>query len=99
MARGDEERGSPGPQPPAADMRELRWDPEVARVAQRWADQCIFSHDDERGTRAFDAVGQNIFQSFRSADEGNAAMIDGAMKSWFEDEVENFDGDTVGKFA
>ena len=29
-------------QPPAADMMELSWDPELASVAQAHADQCKF---------------------------------------------------------
>ena len=40
VATGAETRGSPGPQPPAADMKELVWDDELAAVAQRWAEQC-----------------------------------------------------------
>ncbi len=34
----------------AANMRELRWNDELAKVAQRWADQCSFPHD-ERDAR------------------------------------------------
>ena len=40
VATGAEARGAPGPQPPAADMKELVWDDELAAVAQRWAEQC-----------------------------------------------------------
>ena len=32
-------------QPPASNMLELSWDQELAAVAQRLADQCVFSHD------------------------------------------------------
>ena len=32
-------------QPPAADMRELEWDEELARAAQAHAEQCKFRHD------------------------------------------------------
>ena len=32
-------------QPPASNMMELEWDEELAMVAQRLADQCVFSHD------------------------------------------------------
>ncbi len=31
--------------PKAANMRELKWDNDLALVAQRWADQCDFNHD------------------------------------------------------
>ncbi len=47
VARGDERRGGGGGggQPEAANMMSLEWDPELAMVAQRWADQCTFGHD------------------------------------------------------
>ena len=50
VARGDERRGSGsggggGGQPEAANMMMLQWDEELAMVAQRWADQCTFGHD------------------------------------------------------
>jgi len=32
-------------QPPASNMRQMIWDGELAGIAQRWADQCIFLHD------------------------------------------------------
>ncbi|XP_076759061.1 venom allergen 3-like [Xylocopa sonorina] len=44
VARGFEKRGNPGPQPAASDMRILVWDTELAEIAQRWANQCIFRH-------------------------------------------------------
>lgn len=45
VASGGENRGNPGPQPSAANMRELEWDEELATVAERWAAQCIYSND------------------------------------------------------
>ena len=33
------------PQPTAGNMMELSWDPELARLAQALADQCVFSHE------------------------------------------------------
>jgi hypothetical protein len=32
-------------QPAARNMREMVWDEELARIAQRWADQCMPEHD------------------------------------------------------
>ncbi|CAL4105626.1 unnamed protein product, partial [Meganyctiphanes norvegica] len=40
IARGEEKRGRPGPQPPAANMKELKWNNDLARAAQAWAQQC-----------------------------------------------------------
>ena len=48
VAQGLERRGSPGPQPPAADMRQLRWDDQLALMAQTHANQCVFRHDIHR---------------------------------------------------
>ena len=31
----------------AANMRQLEWDDDLAAVAQKWADQCSFDHDDK----------------------------------------------------
>ena len=41
-------------------MLEMRWDPELANVAQRWADQCQFGHDQVRDVSRF-KVGQNVY--------------------------------------
>ena len=35
-------------QPAAMNMREMVWDEELARIAQRWADQCMPGHDHRR---------------------------------------------------
>lgn len=45
--------------PPAANMRALSWDDELAVIAQRWADQCTDGHDKERSVSRFH-VGQNV---------------------------------------
>ena len=34
VAKGEEERGSPGPQPSASNMRKMEWDEELAKVRQ-----------------------------------------------------------------
>ena len=48
-------------QPAAADMMELQWDEELARVAQARADSCVFQHEcsDCRRVKRFKA-GFNI---------------------------------------
>ncbi|XP_034939167.1 venom allergen 5-like [Chelonus insularis] len=54
--------GSIKNQPPAANMREMYWDEELAEKAQKWANQCKFAHSNvaERRTSKFNKVGQNI---------------------------------------
>merc|ERR1719334_2053546 len=36
-------------QPAAANLKKMSWNSELATIAQRWADQCIYQHDEERG--------------------------------------------------
>ena len=46
-------QGVGGGQPSASDMFELKWSNELAHVAQRWADQCMWHHDLQRVNEAF----------------------------------------------
>jgi len=52
-----------GSQPPAANMKKLVWNDEIAEIAQRWADQCgeYGAHDDNADTLAGESVGQNVY--------------------------------------
>ncbi len=45
IANGKESRGSPGPQPPASNMRQMKWDNDLAKAAQTLTDRCVFDHD------------------------------------------------------
>ena len=45
--------------PKAANMMKLEWSEESARVAQRWADQCTYEHDQCRKLKSMDN-GQNM---------------------------------------
>ncbi|XP_046416364.1 venom allergen 5-like [Neodiprion fabricii] len=87
VASGQETRGRPGPQPPASDMKELKWDDELATIAQRWADQCaMIPHDDCRDTERF-RVGQNVVD-YWSSDNVNPP-IENLVAGWY-DEVGQF---------
>lgn len=97
IANGLENRGRPGPQPPAADMEQMEWDEELARVAQAHADQCVFAHDCSqcRKVPRF-VVGQNLYiykQSRKSADTNWKR----AITDWY-DEVELFGKERVKPF-
>ena len=62
LAKGEEGRGIGGGQPPAANMREMVWDEELATIAQRWVDQCPKgAHDKDRRTLDGTWAGQNGF--------------------------------------
>ena len=85
IAQGQERQGAPGPQPGAANMQELVWDPELATVAQMHADQCLFEHDcsDCRKVDRF-RVGQNLYiykQTIRPA----PVDWERAVTSWYEE--------------
>lgn len=98
IAQGKERRGSPGPQPGASDMKIMVWDEELARIAQRHADQCKFAHDCSscRKTERF-GVGQNLYiykQTLKApANDWVAAVTD-----WY-DEVALFRNKDVQPFA
>jgi len=97
LARGEEKRGVPGPQPPAANMRAMEWDDELSIVAQRHADQCQFDHDCSKCRKVSRfGVGQNLYiykQSLRPADPNwEKAIVD-----WY-DEVELFSNKQVEPF-
>ncbi len=82
VAQGQEGRGQPGPQPPAANMMELTWDEELARIAQRWADQCQFGHDQDRNVERF-SVGQNVYESSEFSD--GPINWNKAIDSWYDE--------------
>jgi len=78
-------------QPPAANMRKLVWNNELQAIAQRWADQCSFAHDDIRNMLDSTYVGQNLWMFFgtkaKTAEEIPNLMAD-AVNSWFDEVVE-----------
>ncbi|XP_008552386.2 venom allergen 5 [Microplitis demolitor] len=56
-------------QPPAANMMEMIWDDELAATAQKWAETCSESHDNNRHVRRF-TVGQNIARTWTTRPPG-----------------------------
>ncbi|KAM7539557.1 hypothetical protein Aperf_G00000031414 [Anoplocephala perfoliata] len=49
-------------QPPSDKIRDLKWNDELAKIAQAHSDKCGFNHDsyDDRATQTFKYVGQNL---------------------------------------
>ena len=62
VAKGQETQGNPGPQPAAANMREMSWDAELAQAAQKLTDRCVFAHEQNRKTRKLFAVKKTILK-------------------------------------
>ncbi|XP_069188907.1 uncharacterized protein [Procambarus clarkii] len=83
VARGAELRGKPGPQLPAANMRVLYWNDELASVAQAWANQCQSSSEEYAQrricSRGYD-VGQNVYYEWSHSDTQN---WDTAINKWY----------------
>ncbi|KAM3188346.1 hypothetical protein ACTXT7_000467 [Hymenolepis weldensis] len=48
-------------QPASDKLRDLKWNPELARMAQAFTDKCMIGHNtfEERRTKEFEVVGQN----------------------------------------
>ena len=65
------------------------WNDELAQVAQSYAEQCIFDHNDNRvsSQSTFTSVGENLLVTTASAD------YESFVESWF-DERENYDYDS-----
>jgi len=97
VATGQEARGAPGPQPPAANMRQMEWDDELAVIAQSHANQCIFEHEcgDCRRVSRF-GVGQNLFISFQSNFQTKIEWPR-AIRAWY-DEVAEFSPNAIQPF-
>ena len=63
--------GKQAGQPSAANMKKLKWSPELAKIAQRWVDQCPSYHDTNRMLPDFlYEPGQNIANSWSSLHNG-----------------------------
>ncbi|XP_042896961.1 CRISP/Allergen/PR-1 isoform X2 [Parasteatoda tepidariorum] len=81
--------------PPAADMLYMEWDNELAAIAQRHTDSCVYKHDegDERRVRNF-GVGQNIGKQTVSGSNVEQPQPDWAWAiGAFYNEIKDFSRD------
>uniref|UniRef100_A0A2I9LNV7 Cysteine-rich secretory protein n=1 Tax=Centruroides hentzi TaxID=88313 RepID=A0A2I9LNV7_9SCOR len=85
--------------PAAGDMLEMEWDDELAQIAQKLADQCVFKHDcdDCRKVENFD-VGQNIYTSTITAVKPPEPFWVDAVRSWYS-EIYRFTPDFIKPFT
>ena len=95
--------GGEAGQPGAANMKKLVWDDELATIAQRWTDQCIFEHDKLRDLCDGTFSGQNAWQSgtdYEYYDYDVNPEIGQAVQSWY-DEVTSpgFDAANINPFV
>jgi len=95
--------GGEAGQPQAGNMRALRWNEELAIIAQRWADQCTWGHDQDRRTLNGTISGQNVFMSFSSRVESVEKMMSKvaeAVTSWYNEvKTPGYDPEGVEKYV
>lgn len=96
IAKGEETQGVGGGQPKAANMLKMIWSDELAAVAQRWADQCVSGHDENRRTATYGAVGQNYGMRGSSV-EGDTTDWGSFIQKWY-DEVKDWPAANVESF-
>ena len=70
----------------------LTWNNDLATVAQKWANQCIFDHDKNRLIPGYRSVGQNVYE----ASDFNDGPIDlrRAIDGWYN-EVQDVNNNLV----
>ncbi|KAJ8684188.1 hypothetical protein QAD02_019980 [Eretmocerus hayati] len=96
VAEGSETRGNPGPQPAAKFMPDMVWDDELALIAQKWALQCNFAHDECRDVDRFE-VGQNIAY-ISTTGPVDKLKVESIIQHWYS-EVHDLDSTQVSKFS
>ena len=92
--------GGENGQPGASNMRKLVWNDEVEKIAQRWADQCSFGHDNERSLCDGTSSGQNSFIQYSSKKSNEEELIEIALQAIqsFYDEVKLFPSSSVDEY-
>merc|ERR1719283_190436 len=100
VAMGNETHGA---HPQAANMMKMVWDDELAEIAQRWTDQCIFGHDSNRNTCYGLYVGQNGYWGASSAEMSPYSALgvsEDAVRSWYNEvKSPGFDSSHVSPFV
>jgi len=94
--------------PSASNMKVLRWNNDLAALAQSWANQLVtacngISHNTKRNVNGFSYVGENVFWSASSmattlSDDVITSTLVSAFTSWFS-EIKGFNVDMVPNFT
>ncbi|XP_055537839.1 antigen 5 like allergen Cul n 1-like [Wyeomyia smithii] len=90
--------------PAAKKMPLLKWNNELAKLAELNVKQCEMEHDKCRSTAKFKNAGQNIYYSSWSAKRSNKTkLIEEAIQAWWDEhkdfylnEVEKYRGQSYG---
>jgi len=78
-------------------MNMLKWNDELAEIAQRWADQCTWEHSKDDKTTTYSYVGQNMAYGASTGiikDPG----FEGFVQKWY-DEVSDWPAANVASFS
>jgi len=98
VAKGLEKKGKEGKrgQPGAANMMEVQWDEELAKMAQTWVNQCSeHAHDANRNVKSGQHCGQNYaWMSSNSQKAKKEGPLKDSVDDWYK-EVKDFDSDTI----
>nr|QEE04224.1 venom allergen [Scolopendra mojiangica (nomen nudum)] len=87
-------------QPSAADMKQMKWDDELAAKAQEWANTCQGGHDlyDGRKTSKYPVAGQNFYASYAlGTGSANKINLYSPVQAWYG-EVKDFDRNAVKSY-
>merc|ERR1719233_1390791 len=89
-------KGEEANQPAAANMKEMVWSSELEKIAQSWADNCNYKHNENRGEN----IGENIAWSANSLIQDKTAVENEvlAMIQRFYDEVVKFNSKDINPF-
>nr|XP_019543572.2 venom allergen 5-like [Aedes albopictus] len=91
--------------PSAMNMPELKWDDELAKLAEHNVKQCTMNHDRCRSTLKFPDAGQNIYYSSWSQKrpKDKTKLIGEAIQAWWDEhkdfyinEVDKYEGQSRG---
>lgn len=85
--RNDIATGQIAPFDTAKRMGEMKWDDELASLAELNTKRCVFSHDECRNTEAYSFAGQNIAASMTNGDTYQEVnpMIEKLTNDWFSE--------------
>lgn len=81
----------------ASNMKEIVWDAELEKIANCWALQCQFKHDECRNTAKGLWVGQNLAMVGTNLDMDslqNNNTLDELVAGWYN-EIDNFDPSNI----
>ena len=83
--------------PPASNMLEMQWSEKLEKVAQTYAEKCIWGHNAQRNkqgaSKRYSSVGENIYATTRQDTTVN--LLEKAVDYWHS-EVSSYDFSSNG---